>query len=142
VLDPGRAVAYATAMPHHTFPDSDIPAAYGAYSHAVEAGGFVFVAGQIARGAQTGTLIDADIAGQTRRCIEIVQSILRRLGLDLGDIVRSTVYLADIGDFAAMNAVYGAMIPAPYPARSTPQVSLPYGALVSLEVTAYRRGGG
>lgn len=77
-------------------------------------------------------MIDADIAGQTRRCIEIVKSILRRLDLDLGDIVRATVYLADIADFAAMNAVYGAMIPAPYPARSTPQVALPYGALVSL----------
>lgn len=128
-------------MDHHTFPDSDIPTAYGAYSHAVEAGGLVFLAGQIARDGESGTLIDADIAGQTRRCIQIVQGILRRLDLDLCDIVRSTVYLADIGDFAAMNAVYGAMIPAPYPARSTPQVALPYGALVSLEVTAYRKGG-
>lgn len=125
-------------MDHHTFPDGDIPTAYGAYSHAVEAGGFVFLAGQIARDAQSGALIDEDIAGQTRRCIEIVQGILRQVNLDLCDIVRSTVYLVDIADFAAMDAVYGAMIPPPYPARSTPQVKLPYGALVSLEVTAYR----
>jgi len=125
-------------MQHYTFADSDIPQAYGAYSHAVEAGGFVFVSGQIARDRASGTLIDGDVAAQTRRSLEIVQRILGELGLGLGDVVRATVYLADIGDFAAMNAVYSSVMPAPYPARSTPQVSLPFGARVGIEVTAYR----
>jgi 2-iminobutanoate/2-iminopropanoate deaminase len=127
-------------MQHHTFPDGSVPTAYGAYSHAVEAGGFVFVSGQIARDARTGVLIEGDVAAQTRRSLEIVEQILRELGLSLGQIVRATVYLADIAEFAAMNAVYYSVMPAPYPARSTPQVSLPFGARVSIEVTAYRGG--
>ena len=126
-------------MTHHTFPGSGIPEAYGAYSHAVEAGGFVFLSGQIARDATTGTLIEGDITAQTERSLEIVREILGQLGLGLGDIVRATVYLADIAEFGAMNAVYSRMVPAPYPARSTPQVSLPFGARVSVEVTAFRR---
>ncbi len=128
-------------LKHHTFPGSAIPTAYGPYSHAVEAGDFVFVAGQIGRDSVTGKLIDGDVTVQTRRAIEIVRDILAELGLGLGDVVRSTVYLADIADFAAMSAVYAQMFPAPYPARSTPQVALPFGARVSLEVTAYRRPG-
>ena len=127
-------------MTHHSFPDAAIPKAYGAYSHAVEAGGFVFVAGQIGRDNATGLLIDGDVAAQTRRALEIVRDILAELGLGLGDVVRATVYLADIAEFGAMNAVYAQMMPAPYPARSTPQVALPFGARVSVEVTAYRGG--
>lgn len=123
---------------HHTFPDSGIPAAYGPYSHAVEAGNFVFLAGQTARDGETGRLIEGDITAQTARCIEIIREILGRLGLTLQDVVRSTVYLADIGDFAAMNVVYSAAFGPGFPARSTPEARLPFGALVSIEVTAYR----
>ena len=124
---------------HHTFPDSGIPAAYGPYSHAVEAGDFVFLAGQTARDGETGRLIEGDISAQTARCIEIIREILGRLGLTLRDVVRSTVYLADIGDFNAMNVVYSAAFGPRFPARSTPEARLPFGALVSIEVTAYRR---
>jgi len=125
-------------MEHHSFPDTSIPAAYGPYSHAVAAGDFVFLAGQIARDAVTGRLIDGDITAQTTRCLEIVSDILKTLGLSLADVVRTTVFLSDIEDFDAMNGVYSATFRAPYPVRSTPQVKMPFGALVGIEVTAYR----
>ena len=125
---------------HHTFPDSGIPAAYGPYSHAVEAGDFVFLAGQTARDGETGRLIEGDVTAQTVRCIEIIRDILGRLGLTLQDVVRSTVYLADIGDFAAMNVVYSAAFGPGFPARSTPEARLPFGAVVSIEITAFRGG--
>ena len=125
-------------MEHHSFPDTSIPPAYGAYSHAVAAGDFVFLAGQIARDAVTGRLIDGDITAQTARCLEIVSDILKTLGLSLADVVRTTVFLSDIDNFDAMNGVYSATFQAPYPVRSTPQVKMPFGALVGIEVTAYR----
>jgi 2-iminobutanoate/2-iminopropanoate deaminase len=125
-------------MDHHTFPDSAVPKAYGAYSHAVVAGDYVFLAGQTARDAVTGRLIEGDVAAQTRRSLEIIRGILGELGLGLADIVRSTVYLARIEDWDAMNRVYSTVLQPPYPARSTPEAKLPNGALVSIEVTAYR----
>ena len=124
-------------MERHSFPDTTIPKAYGAYSHAVEAGDFVFLAGQIARNP-TGEFAGGDIASQTKRCIEIVADILSRFDLTIHDIVRCTVYLANVDDFAAMNAVFGEAFGDKCPARSTPQVQMPYGAKVGLEVTAYR----
>ncbi len=125
-------------MDHYSFDDISIPKAYGAYSHAVVAGDFVFVAGQIARDAVTGLVIDGDIEAQTLRCIEIVREILAELRLSLKDVVRSTVYLSDIGSFTGMNDVYAREFPEPYPARSTPEVKLPFKALVGIEVTAFR----
>lgn len=83
-------------------------------------------------------LIDGDIAAQTTRCLEIIAGILARLQLTLGDVVRATVYLNDLADFDAMSRVYRAAFGDRYPARSTPQVKLPFGALVGIEVTAYR----
>ena len=123
---------------HHTFDGTDVPEAYGPYSHAVIAGDFVFVAGQIARDSVTGKLIEGDIAAQTKRCLEIIAGILAHLELTLDDVVRATVYLKDLSDFDAMNRVYRTAFGARYPARSTPQVVLPFGALVGIEVTAYR----
>jgi len=123
---------------HHTFPGTTIPPAYGPYSHAVVAGDYVFLAGQTARDAVTGRLIEGDILAQTARALELVREILGELGLSLSHVVRSTVYLASISDFAAMNSVYVKYFAPPYPARSTPEASLPFGALVSIEVTAYR----
>ena len=125
-------------MEHYTFADTSIPPAYGPYSHAVVAGDFVFLAGQIGRDSVSGRLIDGDITAQTTRCLEIVSDILKNLGLSLADVVRTTVFLSDIGDFDAMNRVYSATFKAPYPVRSTPQVKMPFGALVGIEVTAYR----
>ena len=125
-------------MEHYTFPHTSIPPAYGAYSHAVVAGDFVFLAGQIARDPVSGDLIDGDITAQTARCLEIVSDILKSFGLSLEDVVRATVFLSDIGDFDAMNRVYSAAFKAPYPVRSTPQVKMPFGALVGIEITAFR----
>jgi 2-iminobutanoate/2-iminopropanoate deaminase len=125
-------------MEHYSFCDTNIPRAYGPYSHAVVAGDFVFLAGQIARDPVTGLLIEGDITAQTARCLEIVDDILKSLGLSMADVVRTTVFLSDIEHFDAMNRVYSAAFQAPYPVRSTPQVKLPFGALVGVEVTAYR----
>lgn len=125
-------------MDHHTFPGTSIPAAYGPYSHAVVAGDFVFLAGQTARDSVTGQVIPGDVFTQTNRCIEIIRDILAHFNLSLRDVVRSTVYLANIKDFAEMNRAYSAAFPAPYPARSTPEAAIPFGALVSIEVTAFR----
>ncbi|MGD2251928.1 MAG: Rid family hydrolase [Anaerolineales bacterium] len=127
-------------MEHHTLPNTSIPTAYGAYSHAVVAGDYVFLSGQTGRDPQTGRVIEGDIGAQTRRTLEIVREILGQLGLSLSDVVRSTVYLASIDDYAAMNGVYSAMVQPPYPARSVVQVNMPYGALVGMEVMAYRKG--
>lgn len=125
-------------MENYSFPGTSVPEAYGPYSHAVVAGDFVFLAGQIARDSATGKLIERDITAQTARCIEIIEDILQNLGLSLADVVRTTVYLSDIDDFDAMNRVYSAAFQPPYPVRSTPQVTMPFGALVGIEVTAYR----
>jgi 2-iminobutanoate/2-iminopropanoate deaminase len=124
-------------MEHHSFPGTTVPPAYGAYSHAVVAGDFVFVSGQIAR-EPTGEFAGGDVASQTTRCLEIVADILGRFDLTLADVARCTVYLADLGDFPAMNAVFAAAFGDKLPARSTPQVQMPFGAKVGLEVTAYR----
>ena len=125
-------------MEHYCFPDTSIPPAYGPYSHAVVAGDFVFLAGQIARDPVTGRLIEGDITAQTNRCLEIVSDILKSLGLSLSDVVRATVFLSDLRDFDAMNRVYADAFQSPYPVRSTPEVKMPFGALVGIEVTAYR----
>lgn len=136
LLPPKPHESTSPIMEHHIFPDSKIPKVYGAYSHAVVANGFAFIAGQTARDAVTGKVIDGDISQQTTRCLEVIGEILNELGLTLKDIVRSTVYLSNIEDFDAMNAVYAELVPSPYPARSTPEVKLPFGALVGIEVTA------
>ena len=125
------------AIERHSFPDTTVPKAYGAYSHAVVAGDFVFLSGQIARDP-AGEFVGGDVASQTTRCIEIVVDILGRFDLTLADVVRCTVYLADIADFPVMNGVFAEAFRDTFPARSTPQVQMPYGAKVGLEVTAYR----
>ena len=125
------------AIERYSFPDTTVPKAYGAYSHAVVAGDFVFLSGQIARGP-TGEFVGGDVASQTKRAIEIVVDILGRFELTLADVVRCTVYLSDIADFHEMNAVFAEAFGAAFPARSTPQVQMPYGAKVGLEVTAFR----
>jgi 2-iminobutanoate/2-iminopropanoate deaminase len=124
-------------MKRHSFPDTNIPKAYGPYSHAVLAGDFVFLSGQTARDPDTGRLIEGDVAAQTLRCLEIIREILSELGLTLGDIVRVTVHLANINDFEAMNRAYSSVFQGLYPARSTVQVIMPFGALVGIEATAY-----
>jgi 2-iminobutanoate/2-iminopropanoate deaminase len=118
---------------------AEAPAAVGPYSQAIAFSNFVFCAGQIPLDPATGFLVDGDVTAQTRRVIENIKAVLAAAGATLTDVVKSTVFLLDMNDFAAMNAVYAEYFTAPFPARSTIQVArLPKDALVEIEVIAAR----
>ncbi len=113
------------------------PAAIGPYSQAIEANGFVYASGQLPIDPATGTFPEGGIAEQTRQSILNAQAILRSAGLDLDRVVKTTVLLADIADFGAMNEVYSQFFSEPFPARSAFAVkALPKGALVEIEMIA------
>ncbi len=113
------------------------PAAIGPYSQAIEANGFVYASGQLPIEPATGAFPEGGIAEQTRQSILNAQAILRSAGLDLNCVVKTTVLLADIADFGAMNEVYSQFFSEPYPARSAFAVkALPKGALVEIEMIA------
>ena len=115
----------------------EAPGAIGPYSQAIVAGGFVFVSGQIPLDPATGTLVGGDIAAQTHRVLKNLDAILRAAGVSFNTVVKTTVYLADMSEFAAMNAVYGDYFPAPAPARATVQVArLPRDVKVEIDVIA------
>ncbi len=113
------------------------PRALGPYSQAVQAGSFLFTSGQVGIDPATGKLVEGDIQGQTRRVMENLKAVLQAAGCDFGQVVKSTVFLADMQDFAAFNTVYGSYFSAQPPARSTFQVAaLPLGARVEIEMVA------
>jgi len=113
------------------------PKAIGPYSPAVKAGPFLFVSGQIPLDPATGNLVAGDITVETRQVMENIGALLKAAGLDFSAVVRSTVFLVDLNDFAAMNAVYGSYVQEPFPARATVQVAqLPRGARVEIDVIA------
>ena len=113
------------------------PAAVGPYSQAVKAGGFVFTAGQIPLDPATGQLVSGDIRAQTRRALQNVQAVLEAAGTSLQQVVKTTVFMVDLGDFAAMNQVYAEFFPEGPPARSCVQAgALPKGAAVEIEAVA------
>ena len=113
------------------------PAAIGPYSQAVRTGDLLFVSGQLPIDPATGAFAGEDIASQTRQSLMNVKAILEAAGYSCADVVKSTVLLAEISDFAAMNAVYAEFFSEPYPARSAVAVkTLPKGALVEIEVIA------
>jgi 2-iminobutanoate/2-iminopropanoate deaminase len=115
------------------------PAAIGPYSQAIEANGFVYLSGQLPIDPATGLFPEGGIKEQTRQSLLNAQAILREAGLDLGNVVKTTVLLADIADFGPMNEVYSEMFQAPFPARSAFAVKdLPKGALVEIECIAAR----
>jgi 2-iminobutanoate/2-iminopropanoate deaminase len=115
----------------------DAPGSIGPFSQAIRANGFVFVSGQVALDPSTQKVIEGDVAAQTERTLENVSAILRAAGSDLSKVVRSGVYLRDMGDFAAMNAVYARYFPSAPPARTTIEVSrLPLDVLVEVDVVA------
>lgn len=127
-------------MPRRAIIAPDAPKPIGAYSHAVAAGGLMFLAGQIPLDPATGVLIEGDIAAQTRRVMENIRLVLAAEGLDLGDVVKTTVFLADIADGKTVNAVYGEYFAAGPPARSTVGAALPAGARIEIEAVAALRG--
>jgi 2-iminobutanoate/2-iminopropanoate deaminase len=118
------------------------PAALGPYSQAIVAGDFVFCAGQGAIDPATGDVLQGTIEDETRRTLKNVGAVLDAAGVGFADVVKTTVFLVDIDDFAAMNGVYAGFFPDPPPARSTVAVAaLPKGFKVEVEVVAYRPRG-
>ena len=116
---------------------SDAPPAVGPYSLGIRTGNFVYLAGQIPLVGDSGKLVDGGITEQTEQVIANIKALLASQGLDLSAVVKSTVFLYDMNDFAAMNAVYSKHFTAPYPARSTIQVArIPKDSLVEIEVVA------
>ena len=116
---------------------NNAPAAIGPYSQAIEVNGFIFASGQIPIDPATGEFVKGGIKEQTRQSLLNAKSILIAAGTDLNRVVKTTVYLSDMANFAAMNEVYSSFFEQPFPARSAVAVKdLPKGALVEVEVLA------
>lgn len=121
-------------MPRQSIQTEKAPAAIGPYSQAVRAGGTVYLSGQIPLDPATGELVQADIATEARRVFDNLRAVCEAAGGSLDDVARVGIYLTDLSDFAAVNAVMAETFQAPYPARSTIQVSgLPKGARVEVD---------
>jgi len=115
----------------------DAPKAMGAYSPAIKAGNLLFVSGQIPIDPASGELVTGDIAAQTEQVMRNVGALLRAAGVGFEHVVRTTVFLADMNDFVAMNEIYGQYFKEPYPARATVQVArLPKDARVEIDLIA------
>ena len=122
----------------HPVSSPSAPAALGPYSQAIRAGQFLFVSGQVPIDPATGSLVSGTIADQTRRALQNVGEILKSGGASFQQVVRTTVYLADLADFPAMNETYAEFFTAPQPARSTIQAArLPKDARVEIDVIAF-----
>jgi 2-iminobutanoate/2-iminopropanoate deaminase len=120
---------------------ADAPAAIGPYSQAVVANGFVFCSGQIPLDPTTGQLVGDDARAQTRRVMENLRGVLAAAGAGFETVVKSTIFLADLGDFGVVNAIYAEYFPSDPPARATVQVArLPRDARVEIEMVATVRG--
>ena len=115
------------------------PAAIGPYSQAIESNGMVFVSGQLPIDPETGVFASSDIMGPTRQSLTNMRNILESEGLYLSNVVKTTVFLSDMNNFAAMNEVYSSFFSSPFPARSAVAVkTLPKDALVEIECIAAR----
>lgn len=118
---------------------AEAPQAIGPYSQAVEAGGFVFVSGQIPIDPKTGNVIQADIKEQAKRVMENAKKILSAAGCDMSTVVKSTIYLKNMSDFSAVNETYGNYFPSDPPARATVEVSrLPKDVSVEMDFVAWK----
>ena len=115
------------------------PRPVGPYSHAIAAGDLIFCSGMVGLDPATGTLVEGGIAAQAEQALRNVAAVLDAAGSSFGEVVKCQVFLTDISDFAALNAVYATFMPDPPPARSTFAVgALPLGALVEIEAIAVR----
>lgn len=118
---------------------AEAPRAIGPYSQAVAAGGFVFVSGQIPIDPKTGNIIEGDIKGQVKRIMENAGAILKAAGVGFSSVVKTTIYLKNMADFAAVNEIYGQYFPSDPPARATVEVSrLPKDAGVEMDFIALK----
>jgi 2-iminobutanoate/2-iminopropanoate deaminase len=117
------------------------PGAIGPYSQAIQSGDFVFCSGQIGIDPTSGRLVEGGVEHETRRALENLREVLGAAGLRFSDIVKTTIYVVDLGDFDLVNRIYGEHLSPPYPARSTVQAAaLPRGARVEIEAIAQRQG--
>ena len=124
-------------MPKQTISSNSAPKAIGPYSQAVRAGQLLFVSGQVPLDPATGQMVAGGIAEQTRRVLDNLGAVLSAGGRSFADVVRTTIFLADMDDFAAVNEIYGQYFSEPYPARATVQVArLPKDARVEIDVIA------
>ncbi len=118
------------------------PFAGAPYNQAIVAGGFVFCAGQVPLDPESGTIVEGDIAVQTERVLQSLSAVLGGAGCDLDDVVKTTVFMTDLGEFGEMNAVYASHFTNQPPARSTVQVAaLPAGARLEIEAVALLSAG-
>jgi 2-iminobutanoate/2-iminopropanoate deaminase len=121
----------------HAISSPDAPKAMGAYAPAIRTGTLLFVSGQIPIDPASGNLVEGDISVQARRVLDNLRAIVEAAGLTLSDVVRTTVFLADMNDFAVMNQIYGGYFSDPFPARSTVQVSrLPRDVRIEIDAIA------
>jgi 2-iminobutanoate/2-iminopropanoate deaminase len=124
-------------QPRQVIQSPHAPKALGPYSHAVRSGGLVFTSGQIPLDPETGKLVDGPIDAQARRVMENLGAVLGAAGTSFTHVVKTTIYLTNLADFSAVNAVYGTYFPSDPPARSTVQVAaLPLGAAIEIEAVA------
>lgn len=124
--------------PKHAVTTKEAPAAIGPYSQAIRIGNLLFLSGQVALDPATGSLTGATVQAQTERVLRNLEAVLRSEGLGFGNLVKTTVFLKNMGDFAAFNEVYAKHLREPYPARATIEVArLPKDALVEIEAVAH-----
>ena len=122
-----------------TIQTTKAPAAIGPYSQAVEANGFVFASGQLGINPATGEFVEGDVQAQTRQALTNARAIMNEAGLDLNNVIKTTVFLSDMANFAAMNEIYAEFFSEPYPARSAVDLkTLPKNALLEFECIAVR----
>ena len=118
---------------------TNAPSAIGPYSQAIQAGNLVYTSGQIPIDPTTGAFPEGGIKSQARQSLNNVRAILEEAGLSMGDVIKTTIYLADMNDFSEVNSIYAEFFSEPYPARSAVAVkSLPKGALIEIEAIAYK----
>jgi 2-iminobutanoate/2-iminopropanoate deaminase len=116
------------------------PAAIGPYSQAVEQGGLIFCSGQIALDPASGMLVEGGIEFETRRALQNLGEVLAAAGVDFIDVIRTTIFMVDLGEFETVNRIYGEHFEPPYPARSTVQVAaLPRKARIEIDAIAMKR---
>ena len=128
-------------MPRTAISTTRAPAAIGPYSQAIRADGYLFCSGQLGLDPATGDFVAPDVAAQAEQALRNLGAVLEAAGLTFGDVVKTTIFLADVGDFAAVNGVYGRFVTDPPPARSTVAVAaLPKGGRVEIEATARLAG--
>jgi 2-iminobutanoate/2-iminopropanoate deaminase len=118
----------------------DAPAAVGPYSQAIATDGFVFTSGQLGLDPATGAFVEGGVDAQAERALRNLGAVLEAAGSSFDEVLKATIFLVDMADFAAVNAVYTRFMPTPPPARSTVQVAaLPLGARVEIDLVALRR---